>query len=586
MCSPDAPAWSTGESRTRLLWLQRFSIVATTSWFAAPAIALWYLFAPLSGWPLNDDPFYAKPLATWSQTGQIQFVRQYGYLTASSVAHIFTGAVATSVGFHYRSLYLVCIAQQALGAAALVWFARRLQLSPSIAAMAAACFGSYPLYFGHAFTFMTDGPAAAWSSLACVLVSLGLIQRQRTMIAVGAAAIGWGYWIRQTNGALLFGPGVALATMLTTQRLRWQAPSLAWPLALAIAMMAVLESGWFLPASFTRLSDIAPQPASGYWKRTLIALYGWLLLAGWYLLPLAPWFITQARQRSLTCMSAEKRFCLVGAGLVLLGGLLPLIVTSGRAHLTNATGSFIQNGHFGPIFLSDMDEPGRWGTLAGVAWPIWFWKLLTLLSFVSSAAFGWWVSWTIFQFVKRWPISVACPRLRFALAWLVMVALSVSALTFLVEPHLDRYWLFLMPVLTVICLLLAAENQWKLDRMSMVWAITCIALQLVMSTVFVHDMLAWNNVRWQFVSNHLTAGHAPETIDAGRDVNAWLRMDEDPDTSARNGDESRWWSGRAVICIASGPRPGWQLRSQLPWQSWATGQTHYLLVLQRSSPSG
>ena len=48
-----------------------------------------------------------------------------------------------------------------------------------------------------------------------------------------------------------------------------------------------------------------------------------------------------------------------------------------------------------------------------------------------------------------------------------------------------------------------------------------------MSVVFTHDMLAWNNARWSWVNNRLDHGFEARDIDAGRDVNAWLRMDED-----------------------------------------------------------
>ncbi len=585
MCSLDVPVWSKYARAARGYWAEAFVELAWLGFLVAPWLIAWSCLAHLSGWPLNDDPFYAKPLAFWADEGRIQAVRQYGYLTASSVAHTLMGAVGLIDGFGYRQLYLVCIAQQALGACAIYYFARRLRLSRTIAGIGAASLMVYPLYFGHAFTFMTDGPAAAWSCLASVALTLGLIEGRRAWLIAGALAVGWGYWIRQTNGALLLAPCIALL-------LAWFRPggklkaSDAWPMLVALTMILALESGWILPASAARLSDVAPQPGADYWKRTLIAGYGWLLLAGWYALPLAPWLVIQAWNERHRSDKAALRFADVGAGLVVAAGMIPFVATAGRAYITNATGSFIQNGHFGPIFLSDMDEPGRWGTLGGVQWPALAWQTLTLLSILSAGAVGWWASWACGQTWRSRQASLARPLLDNASAWLIMLAAAVAALAILIEPHMDRYWLFLMPILTVFCLLLAAERRWQIDRLSVAWGSLCLALQLGMSVVFVHDMLAWNNARWQFVNAHMAAGHAAESIDAGRDVNAWLRMDEDPDTSARPGDTSRWWSGQADICISTGPRPHWELQTQLPWHSWATGQTHFLLVLRRSSPDG
>ena len=40
-------------------------IFATLAW-----IGPWVLFADLEGWPSNDDPFYAKPLAIWVEQGE------------------------------------------------------------------------------------------------------------------------------------------------------------------------------------------------------------------------------------------------------------------------------------------------------------------------------------------------------------------------------------------------------------------------------------------------------------------------------------------------------------------------------------
>ncbi len=88
-----------------------------------------------------------------------------------------------------------------------------------------------------------------------------------------------------------------------------------------------------------------------------------------------------------------------------------------------------------------------------------------------------------------------------------------------------------------------------------------------------HGGATWNS--------QLKQGMLAEQIDGGRDVNAWLRLNEDEDSMPREGDASRWWSGRAVLCIAAGERPGWHEVKKLPWQSWATGRQHHLLVLER-----
>lgn len=77
-------------------------------------IAIWWLLAGLGGWPIYDDQFYAKPIAFWTADGRWQAVRQYGALTASSIGHIFLGAIAHSTGpFDYRTLFLSAAAREA-----------------------------------------------------------------------------------------------------------------------------------------------------------------------------------------------------------------------------------------------------------------------------------------------------------------------------------------------------------------------------------------------------------------------------------------------------------------------------------------
>ncbi len=106
---------------------------------AVPLLAVWFAFIDLGGWPLNDDPFYAKPVAYWAAGNGIQWARQGGALTASSVTHVLTGMLSV-IGreFSYRPLFLVCIAQQSFGAATLYFIAKSLRLSFGMAVLASS----------------------------------------------------------------------------------------------------------------------------------------------------------------------------------------------------------------------------------------------------------------------------------------------------------------------------------------------------------------------------------------------------------------------------------------------------------------
>jgi hypothetical protein len=577
---------------------------------ALPWLIPWVAFADLGGWPSNDDPFYAKPLALWTEGGPWQWVRQHGELTASSVAHVLTGVLATAGGvFSYRNLFLIVILQQALGVVFLFWFSRRLDLPLRFALGLAATLACFPLYYGHAFTFMTDGPAAAWAAIACTMGIWGVVKRDWRWLLASSVAVGWGYWIRQTNGLILLAPLVSLWLVKSATAATGPSRRGHWCLILCLAVPAAtaflaFEWGGWLPGSVARAEDVAPKFSDDYWRKALIAAYGWLLICGWFGLPWLVALIHEAKKASGELSPKARRVCRWGAAFAGVLALLPWLATSGRAALTSATGNFIQNAHFGPIFLSDMDEPSRWGSLNGVEWPFWIWQSLSLLSLVTVAAMAWWAMWTFCQasavFSNRRKghdasaesegRSDAPPAghhadndaLAFgALACLAVLGLGAFAIVFLIEPHMDRYWLFLLPVLAVWWVLLAALRRWRLGSAAFAWAGIWVACHLAMSVVFTHDMLAWNNARWGWVNSRLGEGFQARQIDGGRDVNAWLRMDEDADTFPRAGDTTTWWSGFATWSVAVGPRPGWQVAERLPWKSWATGKTQELLVLTR-----
>jgi hypothetical protein len=546
-------------------------------------LVVWFAFAPLGGWPLNDDPFYAKPIAFWAAGEGLLWVRQQGALTASSAAHVFTGLLGSSnQEFSYRTLFLVCIAQQALGAAAIFILARSLALSVGFAILASMTLALFPLYFGHAFTFMTDGPATAWSSIACACLVWGILKQDWRWLCLGSCAIGWGYWTRQTNGLLILAPLFAMG-FHRWGTLKSQSLSLHHYVAVvagASIAFFLLETGWIMPSSLVRITDIAPSPETGYAKRVVIAAYGFLLLAGWYAIPWLPLLVHEAARARTQMASGIRRLCMGAALFVLLVGGSPLAMTWGRACITISTGTFIQNGHYGPVFLSDMDVPGRWGELGGVAWPLWIWTSLSFLALLSISSVSWWVVWTGVHCIHRSKYATDI-RLTAALGLAAMVGLSVLAILFFVEPHMDRYWLFLFPAMVISWLLLAAKCEWRMSRFAFAWAVLWMFLHFGVSVVFTHDMLTWNDVRWKFVNAKLASGMPAERIDAGRDVNAWLRLDEDADSMPRLGDTGPWWSGRATIALAVGQRPGWHEIDRLPWSAWATCREHHLLVLER-----
>ena len=433
---------------------------------------------------------------------------------------------------------------------------------------------------------------------------VGLVKEKLTCLVAASVAIAWGVWIRQTNVMVLTIPLFSILLFSNSSVKRWvssrvvnryqtrlaaQRPAvgLLASLGIAVVSIALLESGCVIHSSSARLDDVAPDPlGTDRLKSMLIGGYGFSLMAGWLCVPALPILWTKMVTVGSTTSMKIRRCCWCAFALTLAGLLIPFVGTFGRASITSATGTFIQNGHFGPIFMSDMDEPGRWGTLGGVAWPTTIWMLLTLLAIFTFACLAFWGTWTLanwYQQLREGNTEDSDARLAVACAALMMVGASSIAVLLFVEPLMDRYWLFLFPPILGWLILLAAHQRWVVERSSLTWAGVTTAAFLTISVLFTHDLLAWNNARWTYVTQQLNTGVQPWHIDGGRDVNAWLRMSEDPETHARPGDSSSWWSGFAHQCIAVGPRPGWTEVRRLRWQSWATMSTEYLLVLQRDN---
>ncbi|MFO1064568.1 MAG: methyltransferase domain-containing protein [Pirellulales bacterium] len=520
-----------------------------------PWIATAFALAGLHPHPSNDDPFYAKPVYWACVEGRYESALQGGRLTASSAAHVAAGISFCQVfGWSFSTLCAACIVQQAFGAVSIYMLLCDLAVDKRTTMCGAAALMLSPWYFCHAYTFMTDGPACAWVCVALFAFVRGAVRRQPAWWCLGSVGLSWGMWIRQTDAVLVIVP----LSILLIERLRrtWTVPFSLKMLGMLVPFafaLAALESGLLLESSVSRASDVlAKTPLGSRMKELVVCYYGLILLIGLFLLPLTPLWLSSAPTRDRPSVPGRParnslRHVCIAASTILL--LTPLSITRGGACVTNSTGPFIQNGHLGPIFLSDMDEPGRWGELAGVAWPMVVWQSLTVAA----------VAVVVAAFTCLWD-RLRCPGSRDSMermrrtiitACVVTGCAYVLLVSLLVGAIMDRYWLFLLP-LAVVVLLTAVGTSGSDHKVRGVLATavphyTCALLLAVVwlfNCVMIHDHWSWNHARWQQIDRWVQQGYAPESFDGGRDVNAWLRLDEDPHTHPRPGDSSPWWSGR------------------------------------------
>jgi len=562
-----------------------------------PSLGLWLAFSDLNGWPQNDDPYYGKPVQWLVEEGHLQVALQKGVLAASVVTHILAGALSSLImGFSYRSLFLACIFQQWLGAAAVYGTGRVAGLGRKGGLLLGFAFAIQPMIFCSSFTFMTDTPAAAWVAVACLASCLTFRKRSASWLLVCSCAVAWGFWIRQTNLFVLGVPLLTLSILSLNQKLPFSlVTAILFLLIPAGVSWGLFESEMFVQSTSDRISTVTSDTEGLIRiKQLAISAYAACLNVGLFGLPLAFVLLEGAlgARRKLTLY--EKLLCDAAAAMAMLLIALPFVVTGGNACMTNSTGFLIQNGHAGPVFLADMDEPGRWGQLDGVEWPLFVWQIATIVVIAVDGLFVWWLTWLTIVCRNNWRQHrqtaaniVDSPHALYrsdlcavAVGLFATSIASVAILWMIIDPLLDRYLLVVLaPMLCGIGYLLKL-NDWQPARTTLLATLVLFMGLFLFYTVYVHDLLSWNNRRWEQVKAWTDSGKQASEFDGGRDVNAWLRLAEDPNSFDRPGDTSAWWSGFATHCISVGTRPGWEVESKLGWRSWATGDEHHLYIMR------
>ena len=565
--------------------MRRFIVSLTIAVIlAAPLVACRFWFADLGAYPQNDDPYYGRPTKIWIEESRIQRISQYGQLSASGFTHFAWGTVVGKItGYSYQNLHLAVAIMAWFGALAMYGVGREAGASRILALLVAMMLMLNPFYFGHSFTFMTDTTATAFLCMACFCFIRGFRLESHPWWLAGSLAVSLAMLTRQTHVLMMAFPLLVWLGRFGQQK-SWKSAaaeflSLMAPVSLVIL---VLESGLLIHDTSSRLDTVL----NFFFTRQRIhemavETYGVCLLIGLTLLPAAPLLASQLARSRQQLGTTARRWA---SGTALLVGLLLLsafAITMGRIHLTSATGYFLQNAHFGPIFLSDLDYSNV-GRMDGVTWPLIVWQTLTVLSILNTAHLAWWVVYL----VNAPRLEQSQAKLAKTLAWCGVGLLSMTVAVLLIFLGLfyaimDRYWMILFASLFTGVIILLTRPQVTIPRWAWILATIITLTGGTISVIFTHDFLAWNQTRWIQLERWVTEGREGEEFDGGRDVNAWYRSAEDPRTMARPGDTSAWWSGRAHLSLAIGPRKGWHEIDRLSWRAWATGREHHILVLKR-----
>jgi len=558
---------------------------------ALPLCAARIWFADFGAYPTNDDPLYGRMSQIWVDEGRFQNVTVRGALAASVVSHAAWGAIVCKpFGFSYSRLHLSMAIMGWAGAMAIYAIARNRDCGVGSALAVASTLVLTPMYFGLTFTFMTDISATAFFAIAVACYAEGLSRDSLAWLVFGSVATVLAVWARQTHLCAFVFP----VTVIVGQAWERKAWSGQWKRLVAAAGIPIVgwlafEFSWIVPGDADRLEIVLVHRYDlDRLHEVAIEGYGLCLLIGMILLPIAPLLAARLPAARRGMPRAWKLFADTAGGLVGALLLCAFAVTGALTYITGTTGVFLQNSHFGPILLSDMDEPGRWGDMGGVEWPALFWQTLSVVAMVSAAHLTWWAVFT----VACWSARPRGDNESSRRAWIDMGLLATMAAggggMFVVIHNInDRYWMILFPALFAWVASLLGDSRLSASR-APTWSVAVstmlLAASVTVSFIWTHDFLAWNQTRWRRVEQWLAEGLEPFDFDGGSDVNFWFRSAEDPDTPLRPGDDSVNHSGLADLALAIGPRPGWREVERLPWRAWATGREHFILVLAKENP--
>lgn len=451
--------------------------------------------------PLNDDWAYARTVETWLETGR--FARP-SWTWAPSFSNALVGvAFARVLGFSHEALRWSGITLGWVGVLATYGLARRVGAGRAAALLAGVALAANPVHVNLAWTFMTDVPFAAFSTLALLGLAGGLRRRAALPLALGA----------------LF----ALAAMLS------RAPGLALPLAagaavlfvhpprprvwLAAAAGALLLAGLYaaLPHLLYDASDSGRHLRLGWYVREKLldgdVLY-FVTRSALGSAPLLGLFLLPAVASRATAV-ARPRLALAGGALVAAGGLAV-------AHRLALTPPFSVNviWNFG---LGSRGMAG-WEELPSLPLAPWW----------AASGFG----LAVAGFALVGGAATAWERRRALAGRVDLALLALFPLIYLgglaVQwPFFDRWLLPALPPLLALWLAVVPRPATP-TRPGRAVAALALALLGAYAVLGTRDALALQRARWALLDDLVARGVPRDRIDGGFEFNGWYHYDPDP----------------------------------------------------------
>ncbi len=227
--------------------------------------ALWLLtitiVPPRGNFPLNDDWMYAKVVQNLVDTGRYE---ANPYIDPTFILQAYWGAAFVKIlGFSFEALRIstLVLALAALWAAH--WCAREAGLNTRWAFLVALTLMVNPLFLNLSYTFMTDVPFIALTTLSAAAFLRGLRTQHAIWITVGSGVAVCAFFIRQ------FGVLVPVAFLPALISFRASAQKGPRVIGLASPVVAFIAP-WLIAAALYNLLPIGGLGASSGWDWTTL----------------------------------------------------------------------------------------------------------------------------------------------------------------------------------------------------------------------------------------------------------------------------------------------------------------------------
>ena len=511
----------------------------------------WVLVSPWTNVPVMDDWVYAWSVERFVTSGQL---RVLDFSSVYPLAQILWGSLFAAVaGFSFGVLRLSTVLLAAGGCYAIYLTLRELRVEPFASLVAALTVALSPVYFALSFTFMTDVPFVAVSSISLFFYVSAIVRGERRRLWWGSAAALAAFFIRPIAVVL------PIAVVFAVSPRAWKS---GWPRAMAplAAPLVVMIAAWFaMPHIFGRL----PVADSRVQDLNYLALVSARQYAGWNFnlaiiaaFPFAPLLLASLVSKQRLVYIALVSVALAVLSWITLGHLatpLPDWQTWSLEDL--ATRGGLIDGSLSPSPIAMRLAP-----------------VVSVIGIVAAASLivG---------------IGMARYRERRGAVVLVVLGLMHIVLFNVLWFFNDRYYVVLAPTLAYFAAAPFADARW--NRRLLWVAAPMLALWGFISVTGTRDMIATNAAVARLAHDLETQGIAPSDIDAGYTLNGW-RLYAHPENLPPHADPH--WSVPFVTSkrttpygIVNVPGPGEEVIRVEPLPAAIWQVTNRLYVVRRAA---